>query len=233
MAEDKKKDEAEVKPKKGKKTVLIIALAVLLLAGGGGAAWYFLKPKAELSAEEEMAKKKAADKAKIRTFVSLDPFTVNLADEGGDRMIQVAMVLEVTDTKVGTDLSAQMPAVRNSILLLLSAKQSRELLSVSGKGKLAAEIALSAGKAIGWEPTDPDAEEKPRKTSVKAKAKAAEDEEEADPKDPPAKKAAEPDPDEEEAEPKKPVKKGSQKKKKPPADPNPIEAVHFSQFIIQ
>ena len=230
MSDDKKKDDAEAKPKKkGKKGLIIIIAAVLLLAGGGGAGWFFfLKPKPEASADAEDDHKPPAhkEKGKVKTFANLDPFTVNLADEGGERFIQVAVVLEVADAKVSSDLTAQMPAVRNAVLMLLSSKLAKELLTVPGKERLAEEIATAAGVQLGWEPPEDDEEEKPRKTKVKAAAEAHGDEKaEAEAKDGDTKdgaKAAKTEAD-----------KKLKKRKKRRADPNPIEAVHFAQFIVQ
>lgn len=206
MAEDKKSEDAEAKPAGGKKRLIIILLAVVLLAGGGGAGWFFfMKPKPD--AEEE-APAAAPDKGKPKTFGTLDPFTVNLADEGGDRLVQVGVVLELADAKVAGELSNQMPAVRNAILLLLSSKYAKELLTRAGKEKLAEEIAVAAGSQLGWEPPD-DEEDAP---APKARKGAAKQEEAAD-------ASAEP------------AKKPRKKKRRPP--PNPVEAVHFSQFLVQ
>ena len=233
MSDDKKKDDAEAKPKKGKKGLIIIIAAVLLLAGGGGAGWFFfLKPKPEASADAEEDHKPAhKEKGKAKTFASLDPFTINLADEGGERFIQVAVVLEVADAKVSTDLTAQMPAVRNAVLMLLSSKLAKELLTVPGKERLAEEIATAAGMQLGWEPPDEEEEEeKPRKTKVKAGAEGHGDE----------KAEAKPEGEAKEGETKEGAKaakaeteKKLKKRKKRRADPNPIEAVHFAQFIVQ
>lgn len=216
MSDDaKKKDEGEAKPKKSKKLLIIILAAVLLAGGGGGAAWFFLmKPKADATAEdEEEHKPPPKDKAKVKTFANLEPFTVNLADEGGERFVQVSVVLEVADAKVSTDLTAQMPAVRNAVLMLLSSKYAKDLLTVPGKEQLAEEIAIAAGRELGWEPPEDD-EDRPSKR--KAKADAQEAEPKADAKG--ADKGAD---------------KKAKKRKKRRADPNPIEAVHFAQFIVQ
>ena len=234
MSEDKKKDDTEAKPKKkGKKGLIIIIAAVLLLAGGGGAGWFFfLKPKPDASADAEEDHKPAArkEKGKVKTFASLDPFTVNLADEGGERFVQVAVVLEVADAKVSSDLTAQMPAVRNAVLMLLSSKLARELLTVPGKEKLAEEIAAAAGVQLGWEPPEEEEDEKPRKTKVKA---AAEGHGEAKAEARPEAEAKEGDTREGAKAARADADKKLKKRKKRRADPNPIEAVHFAQFIVQ
>ncbi len=231
MPDVKKKEDGEAKPKKGKKGLIIIIAAVLLLAGGGGAGWFFLmKPKHDASADAEDDHKPVVKaKSKVKTFASLDPFTVNLADEGGERFLQVAVVLEVADAKVSTDLTAQMPAVRNAVLMLLSSKLTRDLLTVPGKERLGAEIAAAAGVQLGWEPSEQDEDEKPRKTKVKADPRAADEKPDAkaEAKDPNPKEAARSSKVEAEAD------KQPKKRKNRRSDPNPIEAVHFAQFIIQ
>ena len=146
---------------------------------------------------------------------------MNLADEGGDRFAQISVVLEVGDAKVNEQVSAHMPAVRNAILLLISSKESRELLTVPGKEQLAHEIASTAARQLGWE--GDDEAEAPKKVPVSAKA--AEDEHADGEKADKAEKAAEP----EDAE--KATKKKPKKAKK--SEPNPVEAVHFAQFIVQ
>lgn len=215
MSEEKK--EAPEAPAKGgkKKLIVIVAAALLVLGGGGGAAWYFMKPKPDAAEHADAAH--AKDK-KARVFVNLDPFTVNLADEGGDRFAQISVVLEVGDAKVNEQVSAHMPAVRNAILLLISSKESRELLTVPGKEQLSHEIASTAARQLGWEGDDES--EAPKKVPVSTKAS---DDKHADGEK--AGKAAEP----EDAE--KPAKKKPKKAKK--SEPNPIEAVHFAQFIVQ
>ena len=146
-------------PKKKGKLLVIAGVVVVLLAGGGGAAAFFLKKKGDAHAESAdeddaehdttAAKKKKKKKAEgAPVFVTLEPFTVNLADTESDRLAQVAVVFETADKKVDEAIKAQMPAVRNAILLLLSSKTGRELLTLEGKEKLAAQIAETVNKRI-------------------------------------------------------------------------------------
>jgi flagellar FliL protein len=210
---EEKKEAPPAPPKSGKKKLIVIgAAATLLLGGGGGAAWYFLKPKPDAAEHADAAH--AKDK-KARVFVNLDPFTVNLADDGGERFAQISVVLEVGDAKINEQVSAHMPAVRNAVLLLISSKESRELLTVPGKEQLAHEIASTAARQLGWE--GDDAADAPKKIPASAKA--------ADDKHGDGEKAAQAD----DAE--KPAKPKPKKAKK--SEPNPIEAVHFAQFIVQ
>ena len=238
MSEDKKPAEDGDKPKakRGKKGLILIAAAVLLLGGGGGGGWYFWS-KSKAQAEDE-AEAPAKDALKPKTFATLDQFVVNLADEGGDRLAQAVIVLELVDAKAANDLSAQMPAVRNAVLLTLSSKQTKDLLSVSGKKALASELALAIGTQLGWEPPEPE-EEAPRKRKVKAEPKNAETATDDGAKGDGAKgdgakgdgaKGEEEPADAEDGADRK-SKKAKKKKKSHP--PNPVEAVHFSQFLVQ
>ena len=82
-----------VKRRKG--PILILVAALLLLAGGGAAAWVLMKPAAPGNEAGDSAPVRAKKHASL--FVPLDPFTVNLADEGGERMAQIAVTLEVAN----------------------------------------------------------------------------------------------------------------------------------------
>jgi flagellar FliL protein len=233
MAEDKKPAEDGDKPKakRGKKGLVLIAAAVLLLGGGGGGGWYFWS-KSKANAEDE-AEAPAKDPHKPKTFATLEQFVVNLADEGGERLAQAVIVLELADAKAANDLSAQMPAVRNAVLLTLSSKQTKDLLSVSGKKALASELALVIGMQIGWEPPEPE-EEAPRKRKVKAEPKNAEAATDEGTKAEAAKgDAAKGDEEPADAEDGADRKSKKAKKKKKSHPPNPVEAVHFSQFLVQ
>lgn len=152
-------------PAKGKKKLIIIIVAALLLLVvlGGGAAVFVLKKRAAAAAAEEAGDDgavaaHAADKAAHDgppIFVPLEPFVVNLADRDSDRYAQIGLTLEVEDTKFAEQMKLYMPAIRNSILMILAHKQSSELLERSGKEALAAEIMREAVRPMGIE-IDPE-----------------------------------------------------------------------------
>ena len=139
--------EASPPAKKSRKRLIIILAVLVLLVAGAVAAWFVLGGKDPATEAAE-----AHDAHHKPNYVPLDPFTVNLADDAGDRMAQISVVLDVTDTKASEAVAAHMPAIRNNILLLISSRQSKELLTVSGKERLARDIAITAGRAIGWTP---------------------------------------------------------------------------------
>lgn len=157
---------------KKKKLLLIVAILVVVLIAGGGGAAYFLffgkkKPKghgkgggehAEANAdaghgEEEEADAEDADedhgKAKPPVYVTLEPFTVNLAAEAADRYLQVGIDLKVAAPEVADKIKLHLPEVRNGILLILTAKRVDELGTLEGKNKLRTEIRDAVNKPIG------------------------------------------------------------------------------------
>jgi flagellar FliL protein len=164
-------------PKGGKKKLIIIGAAVAVLLAGGGGYFYMAKKKAaeeaaaaeadggeESEAHAKPAKKAPAHEKKAEhsgppAFVPLDPFTVNLTDRDVDRFAQIGINLQVEDAHTAEEMKAYMPAIRNSILLILSHKSSEQLLSLEGKEKLAEEIRRDAARAMGIEIEDPDEED--------------------------------------------------------------------------
>lgn len=153
----------DISPNKRSRKSLVVVAAVALLAAGGGGAWWMTRPAADGHAAAEAATRANA------VFVPLDQFTVNLADEGGERFAQLAMTLEVVDGQAEVALKARMPAIRSAILLVLSSSTSKDLLTVAGKQKLAEQVAAIAGRELGWQAEAAGATEtaaQPRKVSL-------------------------------------------------------------------
>lgn len=180
-------DAADAAPKKGKKKLIIMIAAVVALLGvmGGGAVVYLKQKAAAEAAEAEdeeedgeavASKKHAAkdshkkdEKAAPPVFVPLDPFVVNLADREADRFAQVGITLEVSDAKVGDEIKAYMPAIRNNVLLLLAHKTSAELMEPEGKELLAREVRREALRPMGYELPEEDEDDSSSKRKKKKK----------------------------------------------------------------
>ena len=141
-------DVADTQPARRGRRLVIVALLVALIAAAGAGAYffYFAKHGAHGPAHEKAAP------APTPTFFALDPFTVNLLSDDGERYIHVGLTLALPDPKVGEDLTTHMPEVRSRILLLLSNKKPEDLATLDGKRKLASEI-----KAIVEKPYAPGA----------------------------------------------------------------------------
>ena len=130
------KETADQPSKKKGRKLIIIASALLVLGGaGGGGAWYFMR-----SADPNAPK--AAPAPKPAAFLALETFTVNLVpQEGQPQYLQAGLTLKLADSAKADAIKERTPEVRNRILLVLSAKKASDLLSTSGKQKLAIEVA--------------------------------------------------------------------------------------------
>lgn len=144
------------KKNRGKKRALIIGAAIVL-TGAAGAAQFLVRPAAADDPAAEVTKSRKRDPI----FVALEQFTVNLADEGGERFAQIGLTLEVLDERTDKAIRTHMPSIRNSVLLLLSSKKTEELLTLEGKQELATQIALRAGGSLGWTPAAEGAVQRP------------------------------------------------------------------------
>lgn len=210
-------------PKGGKKKLIVIAVVVLvLLLGAGAGAVFYLKGKAAARAAAEAAEDGGAgeaveqvDAARPPTFLSLDPFVVNLVDREVERYAQIGIVLEVENAVFAEQMKGYMPAIRNSILMILAHKTSVELLGRSGKEQLAEEIARETVRPMGIhiaprvvEPITAAAAEAASAPAAGAAPAALAEGEQAVPATPASKARA-------------------------PSTPNPVRRVHFSSFIIQ
>lgn len=157
MAKDAKPadNETEAPPKKSKKLLIVIVLALVLVISASTAAFLMMNQgHDEEHDEDEVAEAPVKKPAKKKnnalppTFVNLDPFTVNLAQEAGDQYLQVALSLELDTPESQAEMILLMPRIRNNVTLLLSSKKASELQPKEGKEKLATEIMDEVNSAI-------------------------------------------------------------------------------------
>lgn len=149
---------AEAAPKKSKKMLFIIIGVVVLALVGGGAAFFLMKkkPAAEGDAHEEepVVEYHAPEPGTPPTFLPLDSMVANLADPGGNRVVQLGITLQIQDAKTSDAIKVYMPSIRNGILLLVSQHTADEILSPEGKEKLAQEIIEEVSGVMGYEIED-------------------------------------------------------------------------------
>nr|WP_250207799.1 flagellar basal body-associated FliL family protein [Curvibacter sp. CHRR-16] len=135
---------------------MVAVLVLLLLAGG--AAFFLLKKHSSSAEEEETSAATHAEPAKVPVkvdpkavpaYLPLDPMVVNLADEGGERVAQIGVTLELEDAHMIDTVKAYLPAIRSSILMLISQRTADELLKAEGKQKLADDIVEAAAEPFG------------------------------------------------------------------------------------
>jgi flagellar FliL protein len=156
------------KKKSGKKKLIIIAGLVLILAGGGFLAYnmFFKKhaPKAGEEGKEGAATHEAAGEApggkgegkegkegkSVGAFMMpIDPFVVNLTDEG--RFMKITVQLEVKDRLNEPTIKDKMPVLRDAVIILLSSKSLEAITGSEGKLQLKDEMLIRANQALGKE----------------------------------------------------------------------------------
>jgi len=134
------------KAKKTSKLVPILAVVFVLLAGGGaGGYWMYSKRAADPAAPREEPASKPG-------VLEMEPFVVNLADEGGKRFLRVNMTLLTWNEEQAAELKEDAVAnarIRSAILELLSLQSAAPLITPEGKEELKKAIAERVGEAVG------------------------------------------------------------------------------------
>lgn len=135
--------------------LLIMVVAAALVAGLGGA-FIIVKfmgghnnggeageeHKAEAGSKSDghgdTSGKQAA--AAPGVMFDLDPFIVNLADAPDIRYLKLTMKLELENESVAANLSSRIPQLRDTVLVLLSSKDSTTIRTPQGKFQLRDEV---------------------------------------------------------------------------------------------
>lgn len=124
------------------KKIIIIAVVLLLIAGAGVGAFLFMKqdsPAAVTDGEgaEVAESEQAAEPLGDPIYLGLDPaFVVNFEHNGSIRYLQLSLQIMAYEEAVLEKVSANMPAVRNKLILLLSGQEFDSLNTLEGKENL-------------------------------------------------------------------------------------------------
>ncbi|MBI4620041.1 MAG: flagellar basal body-associated FliL family protein [Desulfobacterales bacterium] len=131
-------------PGKGNNKLIIIAGAILLLLVTGFLAYIMLYGEKEKAGTAAHKKEESLGK---EVFVSLDPFVMNLAEQG--RFLKLSMQFELTDKSYQPMVLDKTPKLRDAIIILISSKDSESISSPEGKFQLKDELLLRANQIIG------------------------------------------------------------------------------------
>ncbi len=142
---DEKLDEEpkKSKKKKGKGLIVIIIVVVAVLVGGGGAFFFLSKSGGGKEQKKEEMKKDES------VMLALDPFVVNLSDQGATKFLKVSMQLELSSPAILESAKGKTPQIRDAIINLLTSKTSDSLMSPEGKLQLKDEINMMANQILG------------------------------------------------------------------------------------
>ncbi len=143
--DDKIEEEIEKpKKKKGKVLTVIIAIVVAVLLGGGGA--FFFLSKSSANAVQKKAETNAKDEGQM---FALDPFVVNLNDQGQTKFLKVSVQLELANQAAVERAKAKTPQIRDAVITLLTGETSDSLMSPEGKLQLKDEINMIGNQILG------------------------------------------------------------------------------------
>jgi flagellar FliL protein len=122
---------------------LIIGVAGVIVIGGCIAGGFFYFKHAGSGKEHQKS-----EKASTGMMWAMDPFIVNLADNSSERYLKVAMQFEVAGQKDPKALDELKPKLRDSILDILTAKSSGELMDINGKQRLRDDIVIKLNSLL-------------------------------------------------------------------------------------
>jgi flagellar FliL protein len=160
MAEENKPGPVDSSSSNSKNPLLTLLMVVNIAAMGAVAyfQWRFmdmeakrpdltqlLKEKDAPAASDEAAgEQKAPEVVKKENLLTLDSFTVNLAQgEGPRRYVRLDAVLKMSDDAKAPEFEARKPQIRDTIISILNTKRSEDLLKKEGKSILKEEIKSS------------------------------------------------------------------------------------------
>ena len=129
-------DNPVVTPPKKKGKSLIILLLLACLAGGGVAGWMFWRrAKAPRAPEPES----------VKEVLHLEDFVVNLADSENRAFVRLGLDLGLSEAPKGKEKEGgggpnPIPAIRDTVLGVVSVYKSDDLLTAEGKEKLKREL---------------------------------------------------------------------------------------------
>jgi len=140
-------------PKKVKKPLVIVGGLILFMTCGV-VAIFFLAPELipdsidvfGLKPQSEEAKKPPKD---MKGYLyTMDPFVVNLANPDLPRYLKVKIELESQESKPNEEFDKRQPQIRDTILLILTGKTSKEISDSEGKTRLKQEILLKVNQSL-------------------------------------------------------------------------------------
>lgn len=140
MAKDGKTDKG-AKTRRGGKLKLV--LPVLLLLGAGLAARSLLVGGASAETEQKPEEQQG-------TIVTMDPLTVNLADDGF-HYAQAGVAIVLTTVANAQEIEERLPLFKDAAIRVIGGFESRELKTLKGQEALRHRLTQAAREVYGYE----------------------------------------------------------------------------------
>ena len=136
--EEKDEQAVEDVPQKKKlplKKLIIIGVAVLIVVAGGTVGAIYYKKMSD-------KKEQVQQQAPVVAVWPMEPFIVNILDQGSDRYLKIVVELEISDKNCIAELNQLKPKMRDNVLDLLSSKSYKDIVDINGKQRLRDEIMM-------------------------------------------------------------------------------------------
>jgi len=151
---DKREEEVVLpNPQKSRKWLAVILGSIFLIGAAVGGV-IFLAPGVIPNSlnfwvtNAEGKKEKETERRSQGYIYSMDPFIVNLADQGRPRYLKIRMSIESQEMKVNEEYEKRLPQLRDTILTVLSSKSYGEISDSEGKKKLREEIIVKLNRLL-------------------------------------------------------------------------------------
>lgn len=147
MAEEEVKEEGK-KEGGGKGLIIVLVVLIVLLLGAVGAIGYFMYSKGLFDPESQGGQKQEQttvdqkEEDMAETFnAKIDSLVLNITDaKGRAKLMKLSFTLKSTEATIPAIVEAQKDQIIDSVIRLVSARSSEELLTVSGKAMLEEEM---------------------------------------------------------------------------------------------
>ena len=146
--------------KSNSKLIVIIIIALLLVVLLLGIAFYFMTKSPAQEQTSQMQNTSTQDNAqagnnslgnssigssgnymRVGSVYQLDQFIVNLLAQSGRRYLKTTISLEMTNPELQNEIVTKLPALRDTIIDILSSKSLEEVSTTRGREKIKEEIA--------------------------------------------------------------------------------------------
>lgn len=81
-------------------------------------------------------------------YLQFETFTVNLLPDPDEKFLQLDLTIEAKDAALADKIKAQMPLMRNRVLMLLTSKKASDIATPEGKTQLSEELLAELKKPM-------------------------------------------------------------------------------------
>ncbi|MGM9935511.1 MAG: flagellar basal body-associated protein FliL [Clostridium sp.] len=139
----KENDKAEVKEKSGKGLMVVLFILGLIVLGAAtfGGVYLFMKTNKTVSAQQVVIE---------QTYVDLDEFTINLADEGGKRYFkgELSLGYDKSNKKVSEEITNNTVVIRDAIIFYFKGQKAEFVNDINNKEKIKEDLIEAINKEL-------------------------------------------------------------------------------------